>query len=195
MHQAVGPSVVALREWYPQFKPKSTDACALDFDHSLHTTPCGGGSNTSTANSTSTTTSTLYRYRYRYRWWIPCRGRDRRHAIQAYIIYIMIDDILILMYIYIYILFPLMRTSLCICTCIYTWYQVFTLSFVCLKEPKSIILVPHRAVPWPQSWQEKLIRVTAIDGVLVDGDWWKKGSVNGYHISCTHRYTSTYVYI
>lgn len=104
MHQAVGPSVVALREWYPQFKPKSTDACALDFDHSLHTTPCGGGSNTSTANSTSTTTSTLYRYRYRYRWWIPCRGRDRRHAIQAYIIYIMIDDILILMYIYIYII-------------------------------------------------------------------------------------------
>lgn len=32
---------------------------------------------------------------------IPCRGRDRRHAIQAHIIYIMIDDILILMYIYI----------------------------------------------------------------------------------------------
>ena len=32
---------------------------------------------------------------------IPCRGRDRRHAIRAYILYIMIDDILILMYIYI----------------------------------------------------------------------------------------------
>lgn len=70
---------------------------------------------------------------------IPCRGRDRRHAIQAYIIYIMIDDILILMYIYI-ISFDSNKPWY-----MYMYSQILTLSFVCLKTSKSII--PHRAVP------------------------------------------------